>query len=327
MTKVLRSLQGLVLIAIVALLVVDLGVLRPRRLPDAAGLGEKEALRFWDQPYFQFGDLQVTPAFLVKAILLLALLVLFSRISQRLLRSHVLSHFALDEGQRCAIERFAGYGIFAFGLIVALQVLGVNLSSLAVIGGALGIGVGFGLQSIVANFVAGIILLLERPIKVGDRVDVGGVNGDVVRIGARSTWVRTNDNVALIIPNSEFINSRVVNWTANDRQVRFSVSAGVAYGTDPDLVRRLLLEAAMGHPDVLSDPSPDVLFSGFGDSSLDFELRFWTIRRVQTPGVLRSDLLFRIWRIFKDNNVEIPFPQRDLHLRSVPEGFTALETS
>jgi small-conductance mechanosensitive channel len=176
---------------------------------------------------------------------------------------------------------------------------------------------GFGLQNIANNFVSGLILLTERPIRVGDRVEVGGTNGDVVRIGARSTWVRTNDNVVIVIPNSEFINSRVTNWTANDRQVRFAYPVGVSYGCDPERVRDILKEVASRHPDVLTHPSPEVVFSGFGDSSLDFQLKVWTITRVQTPLPLGSELYYAIFAAFREHGIEIPFPQRDLHLKTI----------
>jgi small-conductance mechanosensitive channel len=230
----------------------------------------------------------------------------------------VLVRTSLDQGQRYAFAHIVGYLAYLFGLLVGLQLVGLNLSNLVLLGSAIGIGLGFGLQNIANNFVSGIILLTERPIRVGDRVEVGGTNGDVVRIGARSTWVRTNDNVVIIIPNSEFINNRVTNWTANDRQVRFAYRVGVSYGSDPDRVRDILTEVALRHPDVLADPPPEVLFSGFGDSSLDFQLRVWTVHRVQTPLVLGSELYYAIFDAFRKQGIEIPFPQRDLHLKTLP---------
>jgi small-conductance mechanosensitive channel len=148
-------------------------------------------------------------------------------------------------------------------------------------------------------------------------VDVGGTNGDVGRIAARSTWVRTNDNVVIIIPNSEFIANRVTNWTANDRQVRFAVPLGVSYDADPTEVRDVLLQVALSHPDVMKHPAPDVRFVEFGDSSLDFELRVWTITQVQSPQKLISDLYFLIFKAFGERGIEIPFPQRDLHLKTI----------
>jgi len=185
-----------------------------------------------------------------------------------------------------------------------------------VLGGAVGIGIGLGLQTVANNIMAGIILLIERSIKVGDRVEVGSLNGDVIHIGARATWVRTNDNIDVIVPNSEFTQKPVTNWTAEDRQIRFSIPVGVSYASDPEKVREVLLEVAAGHPDVLPDPKPDVVFREFGDSSLNLELRVWTVRQVQTPQRLKSDLYFLIFRAFRENAIEIPFPQRDVHLKS-----------
>jgi len=272
--------------------------------------------RVLSKPYFHIGDLAVTPAFLLKGILFLILLTIFSAAFRRFLRTRVLIHTSMDEGQRYAFARMAGYLTFFIGLIVGLQSAGVNLNSLVVFGGAVGIGIGFGLQTIANNFISGLVLLAERPIKLGDRVEVGTVNGDVVRIAGRSTWVRTNDNVVIIVPNSEFISSRVTNWTANDRQVRFAVPLGVSYGSDPEEVRAVLLEVARQNADVLSEPSSEVLFCGFGDSALNFELRVWTITKVQRPQALISELYFAIFRAFRERGIQIPFPQRDLHLKS-----------
>ena len=154
-------------------------------------------------------------------------------------------------------------------------------------------------------------------IKVGDRVEIENLTGDVVQIAARSTWVRTNDNVVIIVPNSEFTGQRVTNWTANDRSVRIKLQVGTSYSSDPEEVRGLLLQVADGHPDVLPDPAPDVIFTDFGDSSLDFELRVWTTRQVRTPFILKSDLYFAIFKLFQEKDIELPFPQRDLHLRSI----------
>ncbi len=268
------------------------------------------------RPYFQVGELNISPVFLAEVLLFLTVLVVASRSLERFLHTQVLTRTAMDAGQRYAMARFASYLVFAVGLVVGLQSLGVNLNTLTVFGGALGIGIGFGLQNLTNNFVSGIILLAERPVKVGDRVEVDGLHGDVMRIGARATWVRTNDNVMIIIPNSDFTERRVTNWTAHDRQVRFRIPVGVSYASSPAMVREILMSVAMEHPDVLARPAPDVIFLGFGESSLDFELRVWTENRVQTPMMLRSELNFSIFEALKENGIEIPFPQRDLHLRS-----------
>jgi small-conductance mechanosensitive channel len=163
---------------------------------------------------------------------------------------------------------------------------------------------------------------VEQPVKVGDRIEVGNTYGDVVAMRGRSTWIRTNDNVVIIVPNSEFINQRVTNWTANDRLVRIAFPVGVSYSSDPKVVREVILGIVRGHPDVLSDPTPEIVFLDFGESSLDFEVRVWTIQQVQTPTRLKSDLYFAIFDTFREKRIELPFPQRDLHIRSIPESLS-----
>ncbi len=270
-----------------------------------------------DWSLFNIGTVSITPLFLLKACVFVLLLALVARGTQKSVTQKLLRHTRIDPGQQYAISRFISYAVFMFGMLIGLQSTGLNLSSLVVVGGALGIGVGLGLQNAVSNFVAGLILLLEHPIKLGDRIEVGETYGDVIRIGGRSTWVRTNDNVVIILPNSEFINKPVTNWTANDRQVRIALDVGVAYGTDPARVRTVLMGVAEGHADVLKEPKPEVLFVEFGESSLNFTLRVWTITQVQYPARLKSDLNFDIVRAFAENAIEVPFPQRDLHIKSV----------
>lgn len=275
------------------------------------------------QPLFSLGGLPITLLFLLKGAIFVVVLILVAHFTLLLLQKRVLPHTPLEAGQQYAIARVISYLVFALGLVIGLESLGLNLSSLVVVGGALGIGVGLGLQAIVSNFVAGLILLLEQPIKLGDRIEVGNTMGDVVRLRGRSTWIRTNDNVVIIVPNSEFINDRVINWTANDRQVRVSLSFGVGYDSDPQNVREVTLNVAKAHKDVLPQPAPELIFLEFGDSSLNFELRVWTIQQVQTPARLKSDLYFAIFEAFRKHNIEIPFPQRDLHIRSISEAASA----
>lgn len=278
---------------------------------------DSRILRILTHPIFHLGAMPVTLAFLIKAVIYLVLLGLVAGRVRRLLQNTLQHHTLLDTGQQYAYSRITGYLVFLIGLVIGLESTGVNLNSLLVVGGAVGIGIGLGLQALANNFVSGLVLLFERPIKLGDRIEVGGVLGDVVRMAGRSTWVCTNENVVIIVPNSEFISNRVTNWTANDRRVRFSLPIGISYDSNPEKIRDLLLATAHQHPDVLPDPAPDVLFLGFGDSALNFELRVWTIRQVQTPKTLASDLYFAIFRCFGENGIEIPFPQRDLHLKSV----------
>lgn len=257
------------------------------------------------KPFFHLGQLPITPVFLVKAIAYLLLLLVFSRFVGRIMQHRVLPRTSMELGQQYALARIVDYAIFLMGLMVGLQSAGVNLNSLLVLGGTLGIGLGFGLQNIANNFVSGLILLAEQPIRVGDRVEVDGTSGDVVRIGGRSTWVRTNDNVVIIVPNSEFVSNRVTNWTLNNEQARFAVPIGVRYGSDPEKVREILLDVARRHADVLTTPVADVLVIGIGDNALKFELRVWSTKQVHTPSVLRSDLYFEIVRAFREHGIEL----------------------
>ncbi len=275
---------------------------------------------------FKIGPLAVTPVFLIKAALFLFVLITVSHLVQRVVLGRLLRRLSISEGQKFALSRFTTYLLFLGGLFVGLQSLGVNLNSLVVFGGAVGVGVGLGLQNVVSNFVAGLILLVEQPIRIGDRIATGGTLGDVVKISARSTWVRTNDNVVIIVPNNDFINNPVTNWTANDPNVRLDITVGVGYDSDPEKVRDLLIEAAREHPDVLREPAPDVIFTGYGDSSINFSLRVWTSTQAHTPTILRSDLYFTLFRVFREHGIELPFPQRDLHFRSTDGPIPVRET-
>ncbi len=307
----------LILLGVAIVVIVGIGFLAAEKVPLLFGSLREDFVKALSRPYFNIGDLPITPVFLIKTFVFFFLLRMVSGMTRRLMGNRVLKRTSLNPGQQYAFAQIAAYLVFLFGLLIGLQWAGLNMSSLVILGGAVGIGVGFGLQNIANNFVSGIILLLERPIQVGDRVEVGDTHGDVVRIAGRSTWIRTNDNVVMIIPNSEFINSHVTNWTANDRQVRFPIPLGVSYGSDPEVVRDVLMEVADNHPDVLNVPPPEILFTGFGDSSLNFELRVWTITRVQYPKELASELYFMIFKAFKEHGIQIPFPQRDLHVKSV----------
>ena len=271
----------------------------------------------WSRPYSTFGNLELTLELGATAVLYLARLWLVTRVIATLLRTQVLDKTILGEGHKFAAQRVTAYLIFGLGILIGLHGLGIDMSSIAVFSGALGIGLGLGFQTIVKNFASGLILLIERPVKVGDRVQVDDLLGDITHIGSRGTWIRTNENVVMIVPNSEFIEGRVTNWTANDRNVRINVPLGVSYGSDPEHVKSVLKRVAREHPDVLDEPPSDVVFTGYGDSSLNFELRVWTAKQVTTPKIIASDLYFKIFAAFKQAGIEIPFPQRDLHLRSV----------
>jgi len=268
------------------------------------------------RPLFTLDDKPVTFA---KLLLLLAVVVgavLFSKFVRWILRTRILTRSAMNVGTQYALSRLAGYAALLIGLLVGLGASGIDLTSLTVLIGALGVGIGFGLQDIINNFVSGLVILFERPIQVGHRVEVGDTTGNVERIGARSTTILTNNNIAVIIPNSEFISERVVNWSlGGDRRVRIAVPVGVSYASSPREVERLLLEVAAANPDVLKNHAADVLFVAFGESSIDFELRVWTETESHRPNVLKSALYFAIWDVLAENGIEIPFPQRDLHVK------------
>jgi small-conductance mechanosensitive channel len=228
----------------------------------------------------------------------------------------VLAKTHLDIGVRMAMGTIVRYVLIVIGFIIIIQYIGVDLSVLTIIAGALGVGVGFGLQNITNNFVSGIIILFERPIKVGDRIEVGNVSGDVIRISMRSTTIITNDNISIIVPNSEFISSKVINWSHTDRNVRFNFPVGVSYNSDPERVRKILMEVAEENEGVLKNPAPDVLLEEYGDSSINFTLRVWTNEYITRPNILKSQLYFLAFKKFKEAGIEIPFPQRDIHVKN-----------
>ncbi len=272
--------------------------------------------RLLSRPLFTLGDTEFTVwTFLYLGGLLVLIFFLAGRLSRWFAES-VLAKRGIEVGVRQAMGAILRYGVLFIGFLVVVQAAGIDLSTLTILAGALGIGIGFGLQNITNNFVSGLIILFERPIKVGDRIEVGNVRGDVVRISMRATTVVTNDNIAVIVPNSEFISSTVVNWSYTDRRVRFNFPVGVSYRSDPKLVRELLLEIASDHPGVLQEFQPDVQFQEFGESSLNFVLRVWTQEYSARPGVLRSEINYAISKKFREHGIEIPFPQRDLHIRS-----------
>lgn len=270
------------------------------------------------KPIFSFNNNSFTLAKIL--ILVLSFVVLFyvSNKIKSLLAKRLLKRRNFSEASKQTIAILSRYFVLVLGLIIILNQIGIDLNSLAVIFGALGVGIGFGLQNVINNFVSGIIILFERPVQVGDRIEVADVEGNVLEINLRSTTVRTNDNVNIIVPNSEFISKNVVNWSHNDKKVRRRIEVGVSYQEDPEKIKNLLLEVAKGHDEVLDSPEPDVLFKGFGESSLDFELRVWTEALASKPGLLTSNINFSIAKIFEKNDIKVPYPQRDLYIKEKP---------
>ncbi len=264
---------------------------------------------------FAINQTPITLGSLAIFLLVFGIFMAASRLLVRALARRVLKKLNVEESLRYTLERTLQYLLYVLAAVVSLEFIGINLSGLAVVFGFLSVGIGFGLQNVTSNFVAGLIVLFERPIKVGDRVTVGDTEGDVIAINLRSTTIRSLNNISIIVPNSQFIAQNVVNWSHGDTKVRLDIEVGVSYSSDLDTVLRCLLEVAEEHPAVLKHPKPDVLHDGFGDSAWNMRLRCW----VQDPKghmVVRSDLNCAIVRKFREHGVEIPFPQRDLHVRS-----------
>lgn len=271
--------------------------------------------RVLDFPLLSLGSKAITVGSVLYLVIFIVLLAWGSGLIRRMAVRLLLGRGRADVGVAQAIGSIVRYVVVLVGLLVAVQTAGIDLTALNVLAGGLGLGVGFGLQNIASNVVSGLILLAGRPIKVGDRIEVAGVEGDVIVIGARATTVLTNDNIAIIVPNSKFVSEIVVNWSHNDRRVRFKIPVQVAYGTDLRQVERLLIAVAQADPDVLDDPAPAVRFVAFGDSGLNLELRAWSTSLIHRKGVLISNLNFRIHDAFAASGIEIPFPQRVVHLR------------
>ncbi len=268
------------------------------------------------EPLFKLGEAQISAGTILYILVAFVLLSFFSKKLKNLLVNKIFSRTGMERGASISIGNLSRFFVMILGALVIIQTAGINLSALTVLFGALGVGIGFGLQTITDNFISGIIILFEKPIKVGDRIALDDVNGNVMNISIRATTILTNDNVSIIVPNSEFISGRVINWSHNDRNIRFRIPVGVSYNEDPVLIKKLLLEVAEENPSVLKTPKPDVFFDEFGDSSLNFLLGVWTSEYTDRPAPFKSDLYFAIFEKFKEHNVEIPFPQRDLHIRS-----------
>ena len=255
---------------------------------------------------------------LVQIFLLVALLIAvfwFSSGTKRFLFNRLLAQSGLDRSLQYAIAQVVSNIVLVVGIVIVLENTGIHLAALAVFAGAVGVGVGFGLQNIASNFISGLVILAERPITIGDRVEVAGITGQVEHIRARSTVIRTNDNIMMIVPNTKFIDSPVTNWTYGDRRVRFRIPVGVAYGSDVNKVREALIAVAHENPHTLKEPGPSVFLEQFGENSIDFKLVVWSSEMSARPSRYRSDLNFAIVEKFREAGIEFPFPQRDVHIR------------
>ena len=271
---------------------------------------------------FEFGNFHVSLAMMLQGIAVLVVAYVISRSLRRFLARHFEHSRRLDPGLQYTVLRLTHYTIIAVGLLFAARVgFGADLTSLAVVFTALSVGIGFGLQYIASDIASGFILLFERPVRVGDFVTVGvdskTVEGKVKSINLRTTLVMTNDRIAVIVPNSQLVSHNLVNWSHPDERSRVAVPIGVASDSDPDLVTQTLLRAPEGVEYVLAEPKPSVQMTGFGDSTLDFRLLVWTDRPRRHPKI-KSDINYRIARLFKEAGIKIPNPQRDLNVRGGP---------
>jgi small-conductance mechanosensitive channel len=267
---------------------------------------------------FTLGSQRISAGLIITSAVILYGSFLASWILQKLIMDEVLVRRRVERGVRHSIARLVHYVLILAGFLLALSTLGLEITKLTIMLSALGVGIGFGLQGVVNNFVSGLILLFERPVRVGDSIEINGKWAEIKRIGLRATTVQTFDQADVIIPNADLVTNQVTNWTLSNRQVRLIIPVGVAYGSDVPLVIKTLTACAKDHELVTASRPPQVLFLNFGGSSLDFELRFWVTDADHRLNV-QSDLHQEIDRRFREANIEIAFPQQDLHLRSVDE--------
>jgi len=278
-----------------------------------------------NQPLIAIGSVQLNAKGLLLSTLVLLIGLGIARRIRRYLQEHLGPAIGLDKSTTFTLSTLVFYAITALTLVIAFSLLGFDFTNLAIIAGALSVGVGFGLQDIAKNFISGLLLLFDRSIKVGDYIELanGGLRGTVEQIRVRSTIVRTNDDLDVIVPNSQFLTDQVINWTLSSKVLRLHVPFGVAYGSDVERLRDIMLKMAAELPGVVSGEDryrPKLWFTGMGDSSLDFELLVW----VQGDAIVNyrstlSEYTFAVHRILNSNGYTIPFPQRDLHIKSMPE--------
>ncbi len=266
---------------------------------------------------WEIGTLSISIGGIFSLILILAISFGLSNFFKVIVEDEFLVRTKLPKGVPAAISVTVRYFIIVLGLSMALGAAGIDLGKFGLIAGALGVGIGFGLQNIVSNFISGLILVYERPINVGDTIEVENLMGIVNKVGVRASNVRTFDGAEVVVPNGNLISNQLINWTLSDNQRRVEVKVGTAYGSDPNVVLELMKKVAIDHEDVLKDPEPRALFEGFGDSSLDFRLLFWV--HFEKGIGTKSDIAIGVYNTFAENDIQIPFPQIDLHVKKEDE--------
>lgn len=275
---------------------------------------------------FTAGEYKISAYGVLRAIITLALVFWVAAIISDVAENRVDKMHKLRASTRALLIKIFHIAIYIIAFLFSLDMVGIDLTTLTVFSGALGIGLGFGLQKIASNFISGLILLLEKSVEQGDLIELpDGTYGFVRKSGARYTLVETLDTKEILVPNEDFITNRVTNWTLSSTKGRVEIAVGVSYNADIELAQKLILEAATEHERCIVDPEPRCYLRGFGDSSVDFILHFWVDDVTQGRWQPQSEVLFTIWNKFKDNNIEIPFPQRDLHIRT-PEAFKVVST-
>lgn len=278
---------------------------------------------FFNTPLWRAGGVSITLGWIISILVLFVLVTCLTIAFKSLLKNRLLKSIGFDEGNREAIATLASFAFGAFGYIIALQLTGFNLASIAVLAGGLGVGIGFGLQELTKNLTSGLTLLVERKLKVGDFIEFEQTKGYIREISIRSTTIRTVDGAELIVPNTILTSNRVQNWHYPDSRIRVIVPVGVAYGTDPLIVTEILLQSAYMSVEIAFNPLPKVIFNGFGDSALNFELWVW-VEKVEQAVFLRSSLHFIIEHNLRHRGITIPFPQRELWLHNT-DSFEAVK--
>lgn len=269
----------------------------------------------WHLELFQLGKSQFTVQTLILLLLSLFLLFYLSGLIRKLLIKKIFPSYKLDVGIGQSVATIVRYVLVIVGLFIIFQTTGIDLSAIGLLVGALGVGIGFGMQGLTNNIISGLLILFERPVKVGDKVEIGDLTGNITDISARSTIITTNDNIAVIIPNADLINKKVINWSHNNNQVRLNFPVGVSYKEDPEVVREVLLGIVKGYPGILETPEPYVRFVEFGEKSLNFLLQIWTIDYIHNPAVLKSEIYFEIFKKFKETKIELAFAQEEIHVQ------------
>lgn len=278
-------------------------------------LAEK-ILFVFNYPFITLGKSSITLwVILFNILVVLAFFLVISKSKDFLIKS-LSKRPGFDVSNWRAAITLGYYALMVAGLIAILQTTGLDLSVFTVLTGAIGIGVGIGMQGIFSNFISGVIILLEKPLKIGDRIEVGEVSGNVHSISVRATTVITNDNVSIIIPNSDFITKEVINWSHSGRRVRMNIPISVSYESDPQQVTDLLLLVASQEPAVLKSPAPKVHLAEFGENAIKFSLLVWTEEFIDRKGALKSLINYAVFKAFKENKIRMPFPQRDVHIRT-----------